>query len=224
MTDKPPGVWSLVLVPGVLTLVVTVLRLAGEVQGWSPTWFGNTAPGAEGPVGIVGITWLIPVFGFWFGLRLRRATGGPPHAGKAALRFLIGAAVLIGGFVACAAAGLIAMPDPEQPKEAAGLPFALAAVGLAGIVMWTAWPRLAATLLVYALLARIPIVVVTWLAIDRGWDTHHTRLPAGLLKPPDVDAVAFLATPQLSYWLVVTIGIGGLSGCLGAALGRRKAG
>lgn len=216
MTDRTPGIWSLVLVPAVVTLVVSVVRLAGEVRGWSEPLFVSP--------GFVGIMGLIPVFGVWFGLRLRRATGQPPHAGKAALRFAIGAAVLVGGFAAGMATGLITMPDREHPQEASGLPYALGAVGLAGVVMFTAWPRLAVTLLVYALLARIPVVVITWLALERGWETHYTHLPPGLLLPADVSKLAFLATPQLAYWPVVTLGLGGLCGCLGAALGGRKAG
>lgn len=37
-------VTGLILEPGLITLAVTILRLAGELQGWSTTWF-NPAPG-----------------------------------------------------------------------------------------------------------------------------------------------------------------------------------
>lgn len=215
--------WSLVLVPAVLSLVVTILRLVGELQGWNDSWFSNGAPGGEFKPGFVGLVWLIPIFGFWFGFRLRRATGEPPKVGKAALRFLLGAAILIGGFFGLAATGLIVMPDADNPGEPKGLAYSLALAAVAAIVMCTAWWRLAKTLIVYAFLARIPVVAVTYLALRNGWETHYTRLPVGTTLPEGVDSFTFLAMPQLTFWIVSTLMLGGLCGCLGAALGGRGA-
>jgi CHASE2 domain-containing sensor protein len=39
---------QLILVPAVITLAVTLLRLVGELQNWSPTLFSRE-PGAEAP-------------------------------------------------------------------------------------------------------------------------------------------------------------------------------
>jgi len=202
-------------------LVVTILRLVGELQGWNDSWFSNVAPSGGFKPGFMGLVWLIPIFGFWFGLRLRRATGEPPKVGKAALRFLIGAAILIGGFFGLTAAGLIVMPDATNPGEPKGLGYSLALAGLAAIVMCTAWWRLAKTLIVYAFLARIPVVAVTYLALRNGWETHYTRLPVGTTLPEGVDSFTFLATPQMTFWIVSTLMLGGLFGCLGAVVAGR---
>ena len=70
----------IVLVPALITLAVTLLRLAGELMGWSDRLFSR-APG--GGAALVGIVWLIPVFGLYFGLKLCRAGAGPDRAGKA---------------------------------------------------------------------------------------------------------------------------------------------
>ena len=52
---------KLILVPAVITLAVTLLRLVGELQGWSPTLF-NRGDKPFSP-SLVGIAWLVPVFG-----------------------------------------------------------------------------------------------------------------------------------------------------------------
>lgn len=222
MSDKPVGVWSLVLVPAAITLVVSIVRLVGELQGWSEMLFNSSAPGAkEQQAGLVGIGWLIPVFGCWFGWKLRRATGGPEHAGKAALRFAIGGAVMVGGFFALSASGLVVMPTPEAPGQPSGLGYSLALVALAAIVMVTAWPRLATALVVYGVLARIPVIVITYIALQQGWQTHHTKLPPGNELPDGTSPFLFLALPQMTFWIVTTLLGGGLFGCLGAALARR---
>ncbi len=223
MTDKAPGTWSLVAIPAAISLLVTILRLCGELNGWNATLFGNAAPGSSTPQGLLGISWLIPVFGFWFGWRLRSLHGEPAHAGKAALRCAIGAVVMVGGMMALGAAGLVTFPDENAPAEAKGFAYVLGVVALAGIVILTAWPRLAVTLIVYGLLARIPVVVITWVALGQeDWNTHYTQLPAGTLLPEGVSKFAFLALPQVTFWIVGTMMIGGLFGCLGAALRRRR--
>ncbi len=50
----------LILVPAVITLAVTLLRLVGELQQWSSALFNRSAGGGGA---IVGIVWLVPVFG-----------------------------------------------------------------------------------------------------------------------------------------------------------------
>ncbi|MCK5943622.1 MAG: hypothetical protein KAI24_16685, partial [Planctomycetes bacterium] len=222
MSDKQPGVLSLVLIPAVLTLIVTVVRLVGELQGWSPLWFANDAPGAkDSNPGLVGIGWLIPVFGFWFGLRLRRVKGLPPHAGKAALAFVIAAVVLIGGFALFTALGIVTVPSEEQTAEPTGLAYAVGLVAASVLIMLVGAGRLAVTLLIYAVLARLPVIAVTWLAVANGWDTHHVKLPVGTVLPEGVDKVTFLAVPQLTFWIALTMIFGGLCGCAGAALMRK---
>ena len=57
------------------------LRLAGELMEWSPRYFSRVAGGG---LAVVGITWLVPIFGFYFGYRLGRAGVGPSSLARAA--------------------------------------------------------------------------------------------------------------------------------------------
>jgi hypothetical protein len=50
----------LIVVPAVITFAVTLLRLVGELQHWSPRFFSRE-PGGAGA--IIGIVWLVPIFG-----------------------------------------------------------------------------------------------------------------------------------------------------------------
>ena len=62
MTTDPrkSSMTSLILTPALITLAVTVLRLVGELQNWSPRFFSRQAGGAGA---VVGIVWLVPIFG-----------------------------------------------------------------------------------------------------------------------------------------------------------------
>src|SRR5437899_633533 len=80
---------DLIVVPAVITLAVTLLRLAGEIHRWDPRLFNRTGGGGGA---IVGIVWLVPVFGIWFAVRLARAGAGPSSRGGAVLWPIVGAA------------------------------------------------------------------------------------------------------------------------------------
>jgi len=56
---------KLILVPAVITLAVTLLRLTGELMHWSKALFN---PAAGGGGAIVGIAWLVPVMWRWWSL------------------------------------------------------------------------------------------------------------------------------------------------------------
>ena len=112
MDGKPPGVWSLGVVPALLTLVVTVLRLVGQVQGWSPTVFGR--PEAGGGGALLGISWLIFVFGLWFGVRVQRSGAGPASPGRALVTSLVALAVVLGRSALCRALGPVWVSDSEN--------------------------------------------------------------------------------------------------------------
>ena len=91
-----PG--RLILVPATITLAVTLLRLVGELQGWSPRFFSREAGGGGA---LVGIAWLVPVFGAWFGWKLAKAGQGPEAVGRALGLTLLGLALLpVSGFLA----------------------------------------------------------------------------------------------------------------------------
>ena len=61
------SIGRLIFIPSVITLAVTLLRLIGELQHWSPILFNPTAGGGGA---IMGITWLVLIFGVYFALKL----------------------------------------------------------------------------------------------------------------------------------------------------------
>src|SRR6266568_4801110 len=73
-TDRTaaPSLKSLILIPSLITLAITILRLVGELQNWSPTFFSRAAGGAGA---VVGIVWLVPVFGAWFAVKVTKNQG-----------------------------------------------------------------------------------------------------------------------------------------------------
>ncbi len=89
---------KLILVPAVITLAVSLLRLLGELNHWSTRLF-NPAPGGGGA--IVGIAWLVLVFGIYFALKLAAAGERPSGVGPAIGYPLLGFALVpAAGFAA----------------------------------------------------------------------------------------------------------------------------
>src|SRR5215470_550247 len=70
----PLAIRRTILVPAAITLAVTLLRLVGELQKWSSRFFSREAGGAGA---LVGIVWLVPIFGIYFAIRLNQAGHGP---------------------------------------------------------------------------------------------------------------------------------------------------
>src|SRR5262247_256109 len=93
MPTSSVRVLPLVLVPALITLLVTVLRVVGELQNWGPTLVGSKRGGGEG--GLIAITWLMFVFGAWFGFRLQRGGAGVERRGRALLLSLAAIGVLM---------------------------------------------------------------------------------------------------------------------------------
>src|SRR2546430_3063655 len=85
-----------ILVPSVITLVITLLRMVGELRHWSPSLFN---PSAGGGGALVGITWLVPIFGIYFALKLAGAGEGPAAAGPAIGMAGLGVFGMAGGFL-----------------------------------------------------------------------------------------------------------------------------
>ena len=90
---------TLLLWPTLLTLAVTLLRFAGELRGWSPEYFSRLPGGGLSPLGI---TWLAPLVGFYFGWRLERAGVRSPSP---AIAFGVPAAALVVGPLVAALGG-----------------------------------------------------------------------------------------------------------------------
>jgi len=68
------SIFRIILVPALITLVVTLLRLVGELQNWSPAFFSREAGGGGA---LIGIAWLVPIFGVYFALKLSRGGAAP---------------------------------------------------------------------------------------------------------------------------------------------------
>jgi hypothetical protein len=202
---------KLILVPALITLGVTLLRLTGELLHWSPVLF-NPAPGGGGA--IVGIAWLIPVFGIYFGLKLARA-GLAAATGRAIGFALLGLLIMpIGGFAA------VGLGVPQQSLRLLGVFVVLSVIGAA--IAYRGWPALGRVLLAYGLAARIPVALVMLAAMLGNWGTHYD------VAPPDFPAMSPIAkwliiglVPQLTIWIWFTIAGGALVGAIAAAVTAR---
>ncbi len=210
-TEQRPSVLRLILVPALITLAITALRLTGELLGWSAL-LANRGPG--GPGAIIGIVWLVFVFGAWFGWRLVRAGEVPASVGRVAGYALL--AVLVGAGVS--AAGSLAGGPAVQLAA-----FVVGAVGSV-LVAYRGWPALARVLLAYAFAARIPVALVMLAAIYGNWGTHYDVAPPGFDDSMGPLAKWFFIglVPQLTVWIGFTVSMGSLFGALGAALARRR--
>jgi hypothetical protein len=201
------------VVATVVTLAVTLLRLAGELARWSPALFNRNA---GGPGALVGIVWLVPVFGVLFALRLAADGQGPPSFAKAFGWTVLAVAVNL----ALAFASFMMFPKSPPAQLAVFGVGSWIAIALAR----RAWPALWRVLLTYGLAARIPVVVIMFLAIFLGWDSHYAK------PRPDFPAMgpwglfAWTALlPQMSLWIYVTVVGGLLFGAIAAGV-RRLAG
>jgi len=214
MEETTPGtrrsIACLILVPSLITLAVTILRLVGELQQWSPIFF-NRAAGGGGA--IVGISWLPFLFGPYFALKLSGAGDKPKVTWKALVLVLLGAALGVGG-------GMLAYAPPITVTKM----FLGHLLIVGGVVLpFLAWCALARTLLAYGYAARIPVAIVMFLAIRFGWDTHYSAFPPEFHGPMDFWTRYTLTglLPQLIAWIWFTVMVGALLGIIVNAIVRR---
>ncbi len=215
MTAAPPSTLRLILVPTIITALISIARLGLEVAGTIPP----TSGGALHPLGI---TWLALVFGAWFGWRLRRADSSP-RLKPAWLWTLLGLAA-VAGTVVWQFSGIDR--TDTSPEATARLEAAIGVIVMvsaaAGIWAFVVWTRLALTLLLYAIPARLTVVALTAIAHQAGWETHYTKFgPAGL-EYDFAEAMQRAAAAQLVFWPLFTVVAGGFCGAVAAALARRK--
>lgn len=212
-TDSSTGVCisRLILVPSLITLAVTILRLVGELQHWPKVWFN---PEAGGGGAIVGIVWLVPVFGIYFAVKLSGAAEGPTSFGKA-----IGYTVL-GLMIGYAAVRLTYTARPLFPGSTV-VGYALMAA--APFLLFLAWPALFKALVAYAYAARIPVAIVMFFAIRGSWGTHYDAAPG---FPPEAGFWAkylqIAVLPQFIFWVVFTVLVGALFGVTVAGILHRR--
>jgi hypothetical protein len=213
MPETRPTVRELVLVPAIITLAVTALRLIGELQGWSPVLFNRSGGGGGA---IIGIVWLVFVFGAWFAVKLARAGDGPTSLGRA-----FGFTVL--GIVIVAATIAATVTTKMNPLRAIGLISIVFLV--AGAVATRGWPALGKVMFVYALAARVPVAALMLPAIIGHWGTHYDALPPNFPPMDPVKTWALVGLlPQMTLWIGFTLIGGMLAGAIAAAAvgGRRR--
>lgn len=210
-SGRGPNVAQLILIPALITLVVTILRLVGELQQWSPKFF-STAAGGGGA--IVGISWLPILFGPYFALKLAGVAAGPESKGKA-IGLSLAAVVLmvLGGFFV-----FKGLTSGGGPIAILGFLILLGA----GFVARAGWPALGTTLFAYAFAARIPVLIVMFVAMQAGWKTHYSAIDPHLAQAPFwrqfVDEALL---PQMFLWVGYTVVVGALFGTIVAAIARR---
>jgi hypothetical protein len=209
------SITSLITVPALITLGITVLRLVGELQHWSPRLF-NTAAG--GGAALVGISWLPLIFGPYFAMKLAGANEGPSSAGKAiGFSFLALAVYVLAGF--------LFGKTIRHPSFLTLL--ALVLMLFAAFVPGIGWRSLGKTLLAYAFAARIPVLIVMYLAMSgnggQGWGTHYDAVAPPFAPLPLATKYLYTAVlPQMTMWIGWTVVVGSIFGTIVAAVAGRE--
>ncbi len=214
MTNGSSNAGRMILIPSIITLAVTLLRLIGELKHWNETFFKS---GYGGSGAVVGITWLALIFAVYFALKLRKAGYGLQSKGKAIGLSILALVLFVGGTFTIF-------------KETGGLQSTLLlVVGLvvitAGIcVMRSAWPAYWNVMMGYAIAARIPVIVVMYLGMKGNWGTHYDALPPKEVFSSFASQFAQLAlVPQVFFWIPFTVVLCGLIGVIVAAIGKTPA-
>ncbi|GMR23518.1 MAG: hypothetical protein BMS9Abin37_1957 [Acidobacteriota bacterium] len=146
----------LLLVPALITLALTQLRLTGDllrISGFEP----------------YEIAWLVPIFGAYFAVFLVKSEETAPAPGRLLKSSLLPMALF--------GAGLLLF----HPTSGGMATLSFVAI----VLVRRAWPRLGTLLLGYALAARLPVIVTMLGATLNGWETVYDVSPynvmAGLL-------------------------------------------
>jgi hypothetical protein len=209
---------SLIAIPALITLAITILRLEGELHGWPKPWF-DTAAGGGGA--IVGISWLPIIFGPYFALKLAGAGDAPAKMGKP-----LGVTVV--GLVVFFLAGFLLFSTFGHPSILTLIAFPIMLLG--GVVPRIGWRSLGNTLIAYAFAARIPVLIVMYLAMrgngGAGWGTHYDAVAPMFFHAPLGTKFFYEAfLPQMFMWIAYTVILGALIGEIIAAVrpGRRAA-
>jgi hypothetical protein len=201
----------LIVWPAIITLALTLLRLVGELKHWPMPWFNSAAGGAGA---LVGIVWLPLILGPYFAFRVRFEIISPRSMTKWVGYAVLGLAVSLAGLVASRAPGMT--PFVRLTLPALGLV-------LGAAIQYAVWPELIKVLLAYGYAARIPVVVVSFLAMYHNWATHYNAsapfLPEMSFWPKFFATVVF---PQLVGWVGYTVVSGSMTGAFASGLLRRR--
>jgi hypothetical protein len=208
------------MVPALIALAVTIVRLVGEISGGPSSLFNRSAGGGGA---LVGIVWLVPIFGVYFAIKLVRGGFGPESVGK-----VIGLAVA--GLVIGYASNFLIFALEGDPTvslslgEAIGrqLGFAVASI-VAVLILRKGWPAFFKTMIYYAFASRIPVLIVMLIAMLGDWGTHYELGPSNFPEMGFLTKFILIALfPQMTIWIMFTMVIGTLFGGIAAVLVRPK--
>lgn len=200
-----------ILPPALITLGITLFRLAGELLHWSPQFFSRASGGAGS---IVGIVWLVPVLGVYFAMKLR-GVGLHPGSLPRAFGFL-----LLAGLVPLTTIALGGLLKLGQLNLILVYVSMVAAI----LVVKAAWPDLARILWIYGLAARIPVLIVMLCAILGDWGTHFDAASGDVARlNPVVRWLMIGVLPQITFWLGFTVLVGMGTGLIAISITGRKA-
>jgi len=206
-----PRIGGLLLLAGLVTAIVTAVRVVGEIQGWDPVWFpkedGGGLPGVD-------IVWLVPLFGFLFGRRLAQGGSKPPFVASFFVP-MFGVAVLV------AAVALILGPGRSEDLRA-NFHYLVNGAPIVALLALFAWPRACFVNLAYAVLARAPVLGVQYLdAQYPAWQTHYGKVHPDLPPMSADERMWLLMQAEVGVWIPLTVLLGGAFAALGASTVRK---
>ena len=193
-----------------ITLAITLVRLSGELLNWSSLLF-NREPGGGGA--LIGIVWLVPIFGFYFAHKLVNLGIRPGSTGR----------VFGFSFLGLAAFGALIAVGFALPTASIGQSAAMGVAAVVGILLTRkGWPALTSTLLAYGVAARIPVILIMLMAILGDWGTHYDGPPPNLPEMgPFREWFSTGLIPQFTFWLAFTVILGSILGGLAVVVANR---
>ena len=206
---KTSSIARLIAVPAVISIAVTVLRLVGELLHWPKPLVNSDVCGKA----ILGVIWLVPIFGIYFAVRLFHAGDTPQRLGRPLLLAISGLALKLAGTFLMESRAMTYAPRLSMN-------FIVTVIGV--VLSAIAWPTLAKVLLAYGYLSRIPVAIVQYLAMRGRWGTHYDALEPGFPAIgfwPTFLRVSFV--PNIVFMETYTVFVGTLVGIATVAvLGR----
>jgi len=199
----------LIVAPALIAVAVTSLRAFGEVHHWPEPIVNSAVCGKA----ILGVVWLVPIFGVYFALRLFRAGSQPKFLTQAVILAIASLLLKLGGTFVMERPGL---------RYVTRVSLNLAVTALALGLQAVAWPHLFKALLVYGYASRIPIAVVEFLAMRGHWGTHYDAVDPGFPQIgfwPTYTRVSLV--PNIFFMEAYTVVVGGLLGVFAFAAMRK---
>jgi len=203
---KTPSIGRLIVVPAVVSIAMTALRLVGELLHWPKPLVNSDVCGKA----ILGVVWLVPIFGIYFAVKLFYAGDTPERFGRSLLLAISGLALKLAGTF---------LMESHAMTYALRLSMNFIVTLIALVLCAMAWLTLCKVLLAYGYLSRIPVAIVQYLAMRGHWGTHYDALDPGFPAIgfwPTFLRVSFV--PNVFFMEAYTVVVGALVGIATAAL------